>query len=134
MSEELEKLQETNATLQKANLLLESENLELRLDLEKHRTDTPRLKEQIQHLETLVSHCIHIFSTLLVSFRDETCRWIGMTSQMMICITHVVMYSDFRYVSLLKTENAEHGGGAGDKDAEVSVLTPPHDFPSKNNI
>lgn len=128
MSEELEKLQETNATLQKANLLLESENLELRLDLEKHRTDTPRLKEQIQHLETLVSHCIHIFSTLLVSFRDETCRWIGMTSQMM------VMYSDFRYVSLLKTENAEHGGGAGDKDAEVSVLTPLHDFPSKNNI
>ncbi|KDR21646.1 Centrosomal protein of 290 kDa [Zootermopsis nevadensis] len=78
VSEELEKLQETNATLQKANLLLESENLELRLDLEKHRTDTPRLKEQIQHLET--------------------------------------------YVSLLKTENAEHGGGAGDKDAEHKSL------------
>jgi len=54
VSEELEKLQGTNATLQKANVQLESENLELRLDLEKYRADSPRLKEQVQHLEKLV--------------------------------------------------------------------------------
>lgn len=54
MSEELEKLQETNATLQKANVRLESENLELCLDLEKYRADTPRLKERVQHLERLM--------------------------------------------------------------------------------
>ncbi|PNF43192.1 hypothetical protein B7P43_G15673 [Cryptotermes secundus] len=55
VTEEVEKLQETNAMLQKANLRLESENLELRLDLEKYRSDTPRLREQVQHLETYVS-------------------------------------------------------------------------------
>ncbi|XP_069705746.1 centrosomal protein of 290 kDa isoform X2 [Periplaneta americana] len=55
VSEELEKLQETNATLQRANVKLESENLELRLDLEKYRADTPRLREQVQHLEKYVS-------------------------------------------------------------------------------
>lgn len=55
VSEELEKLQETNATLQKANVRLESENLELRLDLEKYRADTPRLREQVQHLESYIS-------------------------------------------------------------------------------
>jgi hypothetical protein len=37
------------------------------------------------------------------------------------------MHSDFRYVSLLKTETADRSGGhtitnIGDKDAEVSVL------------
>jgi CII-binding regulator of phage lambda lysogenization HflD len=66
VTEEVEKLQETNATLQRANLRLESENLELRLDLEKYRSDTPRLREQVQHLETLVSHYTHISGFVLV--------------------------------------------------------------------
>jgi hypothetical protein len=49
------------------------------------------------------------------------------------------MHSDFRYVSLLKTETPEQCGGnavtsSGNKEAEVSVLAPLYDFPSKNNI
>jgi hypothetical protein len=49
------------------------------------------------------------------------------------------MHSDFRYVSLLKAETAEHSGGynltsAADKEAEVSVLSLLHGSPSKNYI
>lgn len=50
------------------------------------------------------------------------------------------MYYAFRYVSLLKTENAEQRGGhtvtsASDEGTEVSqVLVAVRDFPSRKNI
>jgi hypothetical protein len=44
-------------------------------------------------------------------------------------------YSAFRYVSLLKTENAEQRGSDSDKGTEVSrVLEALHDFPSRKNF
>jgi hypothetical protein len=50
------------------------------------------------------------------------------------------MYSAFRYVLLLETENAEQRGGhaatsSSEKGTEVSqVLVALHDFPSRKNI
>lgn len=51
MRNELERMQASLGSLQKANLCLEAENLELKLDLEKYSKETPRLQEQILHLE-----------------------------------------------------------------------------------
>lgn len=44
----------TKDILEKMNLKLESENFELHLELEKTKSDTPRLREKIQHLEKYV--------------------------------------------------------------------------------
>ncbi|KAK4881329.1 hypothetical protein RN001_004648 [Aquatica leii] len=51
---EFERLQTVVEHLQKLNLRLEAENLDLKLDLEKYGNDTPRLREQIQHLESYI--------------------------------------------------------------------------------
>ncbi|KAF5307269.1 hypothetical protein FQR65_LT06985 [Abscondita terminalis] len=51
---EFERLQTIIENLQKLNLRLEAENLDLKLDLEKYGNDTPRLREQIQHLESYI--------------------------------------------------------------------------------
>lgn len=70
---ELERLNSQISTLQKTNLRLEAENLELRLDLEKAGTDTPYLKEQIQHLERyyMISKLRAKFSTLARRMREN---------------------------------------------------------------
>lgn len=44
--------------LEKMNLKLESENFELRLELERTNSDTPGLREKVEHLEKYV----YIFS------------------------------------------------------------------------
>ncbi|XP_012225384.2 centrosomal protein of 290 kDa [Linepithema humile] len=51
---QLEKLEMTKDVLEKMNLKLESENFELRLELEKANSDTPRLREKIEHLEKYI--------------------------------------------------------------------------------
>lgn len=48
---EIERLQNINSSLQKDNLRLGSLNLELKLDLERTSSDSPRLRDQIRHLE-----------------------------------------------------------------------------------
>lgn len=51
---QLEKLEMTKDVLEKMNLKLESENFELRLQLEKANSDTPGLREKVEHLEKYV--------------------------------------------------------------------------------
>lgn len=51
MISQLEKLEMTKDILEKMNLKLESENFELRLELERANSDTPRLREKVDHLE-----------------------------------------------------------------------------------
>ncbi|XP_066247747.1 centrosomal protein of 290 kDa [Euwallacea similis] len=51
---ELERLQSILAVSQKTNLCLEAENLELKLTVEKYSKETPRLEEQILHLESYI--------------------------------------------------------------------------------
>ncbi|XP_072743789.1 centrosomal protein of 290 kDa isoform X2 [Anoplolepis gracilipes] len=51
---QLEKLEITKDILEKMNLKLESENFELRLELEKANSDTPRLREKVEHLEKYI--------------------------------------------------------------------------------
>lgn len=41
----------TKDTLEKMNLRLESENFELRLELQKVNSDTPGLREKVEHME-----------------------------------------------------------------------------------
>ncbi|XP_029679653.1 centrosomal protein of 290 kDa-like isoform X1 [Formica exsecta] len=52
---QLEKLEMTKDILEKMNLKLESENFELRLELEKTISDTPRLREKVEHLEKYIT-------------------------------------------------------------------------------
>ncbi|XP_070169848.1 centrosomal protein of 290 kDa isoform X2 [Polyergus mexicanus] len=52
---QLEKLDTTKDILEKMNLKLESENFELRLELEKANSDTPRLREKVEHLEKYIT-------------------------------------------------------------------------------
>lgn len=47
--------------LEKMNLKLESENFELRLELERMNSDTPGLREKVEHLEKYV----YIFSCIM---------------------------------------------------------------------
>lgn len=56
---QLEKLEMTKDILEKMNLKLESENFELRLELEKTNSDTPRLREKVEHLEKYVYYNIY---------------------------------------------------------------------------
>ncbi|XP_076656438.1 centrosomal protein 290kDa [Halictus rubicundus] len=51
---QLEKLEMTKDILEKMNLALESENFELRLEMEKTNTDTPKLREKVEHLEKYI--------------------------------------------------------------------------------
>ncbi|XP_014487616.1 PREDICTED: centrosomal protein of 290 kDa-like [Dinoponera quadriceps] len=51
VTSQLEKLEMTKDILEMMNLKLESENLELRLALERTNSDTPRLREKVNHLE-----------------------------------------------------------------------------------
>jgi len=51
---QLEKLEMTKDILEKMNLKLESENFELRLELERANSDSPRLREKVEHLEKYV--------------------------------------------------------------------------------
>ncbi|XP_014478395.1 PREDICTED: centrosomal protein of 290 kDa isoform X2 [Dinoponera quadriceps] len=51
---QLEKLEMTKDILEKMNLKLESENFELRLALERTNSDTPRLREKVNHLEKYI--------------------------------------------------------------------------------
>ncbi|XP_032687965.1 centrosomal protein of 290 kDa-like isoform X2 [Odontomachus brunneus] len=51
---QLEKLELTKDILEKMNLKLESENFELRLELERANSDTPRLREKVDHLEKYI--------------------------------------------------------------------------------
>lgn len=44
----------TKDILEKMNLKLESENFELRLELERANSDTPGLREKVEHLEKYV--------------------------------------------------------------------------------
>ncbi|XP_050465506.1 centrosomal protein of 290 kDa-like isoform X1 [Cataglyphis hispanica] len=52
---QLEKLEMTKDILEKMNLKLESENFELRLELEKANSETPRLREKVEHLEKYIT-------------------------------------------------------------------------------
>lgn len=56
---QLEKLETTKDILEKMNLKLESENFELRLELEKANSETPRLREKVEHLEKYVYYNIY---------------------------------------------------------------------------
>ncbi|KAG7212966.1 hypothetical protein KM043_002306 [Ampulex compressa] len=51
---QLEKLEMTKDILEKMNLKLESENFELRLEMEKANSETPRLREKVEHLEKYI--------------------------------------------------------------------------------
>ncbi|KAG5345889.1 CE290 protein, partial [Acromyrmex heyeri] len=51
---QLEKLEMTKDVLEKMNLKLESENFELRLELERANSDTPGLREKVEHLEKYI--------------------------------------------------------------------------------
>lgn len=51
MISQLEKLEMTKDILEKMNLKLESENFELRVELERANSNTPRLREKVDHLE-----------------------------------------------------------------------------------
>ncbi|XP_019698378.1 centrosomal protein of 290 kDa isoform X2 [Harpegnathos saltator] len=51
---QLEKLEMTKDILEKMNLKLESENFELRLELERANSNTPRLREKVDHLEKYI--------------------------------------------------------------------------------
>ncbi|XP_029158200.1 centrosomal protein of 290 kDa-like [Nylanderia fulva] len=51
---QLEKLEMTKDILEKMNIKLESENFELRLELEKANSNTPRLREKVEHLEKYI--------------------------------------------------------------------------------
>ncbi|XP_026827696.1 centrosomal protein of 290 kDa isoform X2 [Ooceraea biroi] len=51
---QLEKLEMTKDALEKTNLKLESENFELRLELEKLNSDTPGLREKVEHMEKYI--------------------------------------------------------------------------------
>lgn len=55
---QLEKLEMTKDILEKMNLKLEGENFDLRLQLEKANSDTPRLREKIEHLEKYTHICV----------------------------------------------------------------------------
>ncbi|KYM95179.1 PREDICTED: centrosomal protein of 290 kDa [Cyphomyrmex costatus] len=52
---QLEKLEMTKDVLEKMNLKLESENFELRLELERANSDTPGLREKVEHLEKYIT-------------------------------------------------------------------------------
>ncbi|XP_077268211.1 centrosomal protein 290kDa isoform X2 [Temnothorax americanus] len=54
VSNQLEKLEMTKDVLEKMNLKLESENFELRLELERANSDTPGLREKVEHLEKYI--------------------------------------------------------------------------------
>ncbi|EGI68317.1 Centrosomal protein of 290 kDa [Acromyrmex echinatior] len=51
---QLEKLEMTKDVLEKMNLKLESENFELRLELKRANSDTPGLREKVEHLEKYI--------------------------------------------------------------------------------
>ncbi|XP_028048311.1 centrosomal protein of 290 kDa isoform X2 [Monomorium pharaonis] len=51
---QLEKLETAKDALEKINLKLESENFELRLELERMNSDTPGLREKVEHLEKYI--------------------------------------------------------------------------------
>ncbi|XP_018356859.1 PREDICTED: centrosomal protein of 290 kDa-like [Trachymyrmex septentrionalis] len=51
---QLEKLEMTKDVLEKMNLKLESENFELRLELERANSDSPGLREKVEHLEKYI--------------------------------------------------------------------------------
>lgn len=50
----------TKDVLEKMNLKLESENFELRLELERANSDTPGLREKVEHLEKYV-HIVYFY-------------------------------------------------------------------------
>jgi len=57
---QLEKLEMTKDILEKMNLKLESENFELRLELERANSDSPGLREKVEHLEKYV-HVVYFY-------------------------------------------------------------------------
>lgn len=59
---QLEQLEMAKDVLEKMNLKLESENFELRLELEKANSDTPGLREKVEHLEKYI-YIIYYFHT-----------------------------------------------------------------------
>lgn len=54
ITDEIERLQCINSRLQKENMQLEALNLELKIDLEKMSSETPRLRDQIDHLQRYI--------------------------------------------------------------------------------
>lgn len=52
--DQLEKLEMAKDVLEKTNLKLESENFELRLELGRLNSDSPGLREKVEHLEKYV--------------------------------------------------------------------------------
>jgi len=63
---QLEKLEMTKDVLEKMNLKLESENFELRLELERANSDSPGLREKVEHLKSMFMLYIFIYCENIV--------------------------------------------------------------------
>jgi len=74
--------------LEKMNLKLESENFELRLELERANSDTPGLREKVEHLEK------YIYIIYFLTARDSNKQLISLC-----CYC-------YRYIKLLKAEKS----------------------------
>lgn len=93
----------TKDILEKMNLRLESENFELRLELERANSDTPRLREKVDHLEKYF-HYNYFFRIHRTQIKGKHTN-----------IT--AYYRSYRYIKLLKAEkSSDSTPRSSDKD------------------